>query len=103
MNTPAKVPRNAPTAPDGAARKGSTAKTHHTPKAATAPETAAVRTWLAKPPRDGSAELDGATGPFAGVGVWLIFAVLPFLRAGSGATGAFLATFVAVMVFRRRR
>jgi hypothetical protein len=39
----------------------------------------------------------------AGVGVWLIFAVLPFLRAGSGASGAFLATFVAVMVFRRRR
>jgi hypothetical protein len=39
----------------------------------------------------------------AGVGVWLIFAVLPFLRAPSGAIGAFLATFVAVLVFRRRR
>jgi hypothetical protein len=39
----------------------------------------------------------------AGVGVWLIFAVLPFLRAGSGAVGAFLGAFAAVMVFRRRR
>ena len=35
--------------------------------------------------------------------VWFLFAVLPFLRATSGAVGAFLATFVAVLVFRRRR
>ena len=35
--------------------------------------------------------------------VWLLFAVLPFLRATSGAVGAFMAAFVAVLVFRRRR
>jgi len=39
----------------------------------------------------------------AGVGVWFIFALLPFLQAGSGAIGAFLGTFAAVLVFRRRR
>jgi hypothetical protein len=37
------------------------------------------------------------------VGVWVLFAILPFLHAGSGAVGAFLATFVAVLVFRRER
>jgi hypothetical protein len=29
--------------------------------------------------------------------------VLPFLRATSGGTGAFLAAFAATVVFRRRR
>ena len=43
------------------------------------------------------------SGAVAGAGVWFLFAVLPFLRATSGAAGAFLATFVAVLVFRRRR
>lgn len=39
----------------------------------------------------------------AAVGVFCVFAVLPFLRAPSGAVGAFLGTFAAVLVFRRRR
>lgn len=44
-----------------------------------------------------------ATAGVVGGGVvWVIFAVLPFLRAGSGAIGAFLATFVAVLLLRRR-
>jgi hypothetical protein len=43
------------------------------------------------------------SGAVAGTAVWFLFAVLPFLRATSGAVGAFLATFVAVLVFRRRR
>jgi hypothetical protein len=43
------------------------------------------------------------SGAVAGVVVWLVFAVLPFLRAPSGAIGAFLAAFGAVLVFRRRR
>ncbi|MDP9417266.1 MAG: hypothetical protein M3P48_05410, partial [Actinomycetota bacterium] len=34
--------------------------------------------------------------------VFALFAVLPFLRAPSGAAGAFLATFIAVLVLRRR-
>lgn len=34
--------------------------------------------------------------------VWVVFAVLPFLRAGSGAVGAFLATFVVLLVLGRR-
>ena len=42
-------------------------------------------------------------GAVTGVGVWVLFAILPFLHAGSGAIGAFLATFVAVLVFRRER
>lgn len=42
------------------------------------------------------------TGAVAAVVVWVIFALLPFLRAGSGAVGAFLATFVAVLLLRRR-
>lgn len=37
----------------------------------------------------------------AGV-VFVLFALLPFLRAPSGAAGAFLATFVAVLLLRRR-
>ena len=43
------------------------------------------------------------SGAVAAVGVFCLFAVLPFLRAPSGAIGAFLAAFGAVMVFRRRR
>jgi hypothetical protein len=43
------------------------------------------------------------SGAVAGGAVWFLFAVLPFLSATSGAVGAFLATFVAVLVFRRRR
>jgi hypothetical protein len=43
------------------------------------------------------------SGAVAAGAVWVLFAVLPFLRATSGAVGAFLATFVAVLVFRRRR
>jgi len=43
------------------------------------------------------------SGAVAAAAVWLLFAVLPFLGATSGAVGAFLATFVAVLVFRRRR
>jgi hypothetical protein len=42
-------------------------------------------------------------GAAAGVSVWVLFAVLPFLRATSGGTGAFLAAFAATVVFRRRR
>ena len=42
-------------------------------------------------------------GAVAGVGVWVLFAILPFLHAASGGVGAFLATFVAVLVFRRER
>jgi hypothetical protein len=34
--------------------------------------------------------------------VWVLFALLPFLRATSGATGAFLATFVVVLLLPRR-
>ena len=37
----------------------------------------------------------------AASGVWLLFAILPFLHAASGGFGAFLATFAAVLVFRR--
>jgi Flp pilus assembly protein TadB len=43
------------------------------------------------------------SGAVAAVAVWLLFALLPFLGATSGAVGAFLGTFVAVLVFRRRR
>ena len=42
-------------------------------------------------------------GAVAAASVWVLFAVLPFLRATSGSAGAFLAAFVAVLVFRRRR
>jgi hypothetical protein len=44
-----------------------------------------------------AAAVAGAVG---GVGVWLLFAILPFLHAASGGFGAFLATFAAVLVFR---
>ncbi len=39
----------------------------------------------------------------AGVVTWLLFAVLPFVSAWSGAWGAALATFVSVLVLRWRR
>ncbi len=39
----------------------------------------------------------------AGVVVWFLFAVLPFVSAWSGAWGAALATFVTVLVLRWRR
>jgi hypothetical protein len=42
-------------------------------------------------------------GAVAGVGIWVLFAILPFLRATSGGIGAFLAAFGAVLIFRRRR
>lgn len=35
--------------------------------------------------------------------VWVLFALLPFLRAGSGAAGAFIATFLVLLVLRGRR
>jgi hypothetical protein len=67
-------------------------------------------------PVDGAPATDGAlgglvaqfraatvSGAVAAVGVWCIFAVLPFLGAPSGAVGAFLGTFAAVLIFRRRR
>jgi hypothetical protein len=38
----------------------------------------------------------------AGGGVWLLFAFLPFLGAISGGLGAFLGTFLAVLLLRRR-
>jgi hypothetical protein len=42
------------------------------------------------------------SGVVAAVVVWVAFALLPFLGATSGAAGAFLAAFVAVLVLRRR-
>ena len=43
-----------------------------------------------------------AVGAVAGATVWVLFALLPFLRAGSGGVGAFLAAFTATVLFRRR-
>jgi hypothetical protein len=42
------------------------------------------------------------SGVVAAVIVWVIFAVLPFLGAFSGAAGAFLATFATVLLLPRR-
>jgi hypothetical protein len=42
------------------------------------------------------------SGVGAAVLVWFVFAVLPFLGAFSGAAGAFVGAFLAVLVFRRR-
>jgi hypothetical protein len=39
----------------------------------------------------------------AGGAVWVLFALLPFLRATSGAVGAFLATFAVLLVLGVRR
>jgi hypothetical protein len=51
----------------------------------------------------GQLRVAAASGAFAAVVVWFVFAILPFLGANSGAIGAFLAAFFAVLVFRRRR
>jgi hypothetical protein len=51
----------------------------------------------------GQLRVAAASGALAAVVVWFAFAILPFLRANSGAIGAFLAAFLAVLVFRRRR
>jgi hypothetical protein len=42
-------------------------------------------------------------GAVAGAGVWVLFAVLPFLRATSGGLGALLGATAAALIFRRRR
>jgi hypothetical protein len=42
-------------------------------------------------------------GAVAGAGVWVLFAVLPFLRATSGGLGALLGATAATLLFRRRR
>ncbi len=39
----------------------------------------------------------------AGGAIWVLFALLPFLRATSGAVGAFLATFLVLLVLGGRR
>lgn len=40
-------------------------------------------------------------GTVAGGAVWMLFALLPFLRATSGGVGAAIAAFFAVLVLRR--
>lgn len=45
-----------------------------------------------------TAAVSGAT---AAAVVWVLFALLPFLRATSGAVGAFLATFAVVLLLPR--
>jgi hypothetical protein len=58
-----------------------------------------------EPARGGlSARLRTASvsGAAAAAVVWVLFALLPFLRATSGAVGAFLATFVVVLLLPRR-
>jgi hypothetical protein len=42
------------------------------------------------------------SGAVAAAAVWVLFALLPFLRSTSGAVGAFLATFVVVLLLPRR-
>ena len=42
-------------------------------------------------------------GAAAGAGVWVLFAVLPFLRATSGGLGALLGATAATLLFRRHR
>jgi hypothetical protein len=51
------------------------------------------------------AQIRAATtsGVVAAAGVFCVFAILPFQRAPTGAIGAFLGTFAAVLIFRRRR
>ncbi|MGH8834541.1 MAG: hypothetical protein ACRDWG_06035 [Actinomycetes bacterium] len=41
-------------------------------------------------------------GAVAAGGVWLLFALLPFFGAMSGAAGAFVAVFAYALVMRRR-
>jgi hypothetical protein len=55
------------------------------------------------PARLGRVQTAAVAGAVAAAAVWVVFAVLPFLRAGSGAIGAFLATFAAVVVLGGRR
>ncbi len=43
------------------------------------------------------------TAAVAAAGVWVIFAVLPFWGAASGASGAFLSVFLVALVLGRRR
>ena len=43
------------------------------------------------------------SGAVAAAVVWVVFALVPFLGATSGAAGAFLATLVTVLVLPRRR
>jgi hypothetical protein len=42
------------------------------------------------------------SGAFAGGAVFVLFMLLPFLRAPSGAVGAFLGAFVVALVLRRK-
>lgn len=42
------------------------------------------------------------SGLSAAAVIWVVFAFLPFLGATSGAVAAFISTFVAVLVLRRR-
>jgi len=44
-----------------------------------------------------------ASATVAAAVVWVVFALVPFLGATSGAAGAFLATLVTVLVAPRRR
>lgn len=57
----------------------------------------------ASPTRTSRVRSAAVTGAVAAGAVWLLFALLPFLRAGSGAIGAFLATFVVLVVLGQRR
>ena len=41
-------------------------------------------------------------GAVCGAGVWVLFALLPFLSATSGGVGAFLGATAATLAFRRR-
>jgi hypothetical protein len=41
-------------------------------------------------------------GAVCGAGVWVLFALLPFLAATSGGLGAFLAATATTLAFRRR-
>jgi hypothetical protein len=42
-------------------------------------------------------------GGIAAGGVWVLFALMPFLRATSGAVGAFIGVFVVALLLGRRR
>lgn len=56
----------------------------------------------AAPRRGGLRRATVSASIAAGV-VWVLFALLPFLGATSGAAGAFLAAFVTVLVLGARR
>lgn len=55
------------------------------------------------PTRTSRVRSAAVTGAVSAGAVWVLFALLPFLRAGSGAIGAFLATFVVLVVLGQRR